>query len=581
VRIVGTFSGDYEEDEFGLAEWWSDEEEAIAGLIERIQDAYDAGFRRFVLNRPGGCCEADEAVISNNVWGAMPEWKQTGLTTTFKDWWQALVATDPTVQLGIYAGWMIRDDHDDTEQCMGTDYHQPDLNDSDDVTYLRAIWENWIDIGLRFYIADNAAISEKWVKFGLFREDWKSGDFWDGIEVKVGCEAIPRSHFLPDVARSEEGPALGLWRFIRSNEHDSAHTWTVNPDRSEISAAIQNDNEYRGEFIPDAFDDENDWITAAKSDIRSLMERGFSIWDWQSSDQIRDWIIDLATVPAVTIAVNGTTLTWHSADRQDNDGDTILAKHYEIWRSSDGNTWSYQSNTTNLEFDGAAGYWYRIIAVSELNAWSPESNEVYVGGDQIIEGGSDGVSETQTSTCPAYLRAFNIVLRAVNQSPITSLDDGDSYMAAQIEPLLDSVRVRVLDKASNYNVDCVEFTPDENGVIHCPGDSYRAIRFPVNLKDKLTIRNQKVWDRSTQTYFNEAFTAEVILDLPFCAIPPLWQEYIAREAAAEFAVASGQGEDYAMLLRMANRARATAYNSEFTSIDSMIGFEAIRGAFLQ
>lgn len=579
VDVINCYGANYDTDpDFGLAAFWTDEATAIDTLIERIQDSYDAGYRRFVLNRPCGCCPGDvdgaggENVVSNNVWGGMPAWKQTGLTTTFKTFWDELKATDPTVQLGIYAGWMLRDDLDLDNVCMDSSYHQPDQNDSADMDFVTDNWQDWIEIGVTFFGADNTATAAKWTKFSAFAQDWASGDFW-GSSIKVASEGIPNVHHLPDQARIYTTAGMGLWRFIRSHENDSNQSWEVDPTRTEQAAGIANDNKFSGESDP---------VLATKSDLRSLMSRGFILWDWSSDDDVHHWIIELSTVPAVTLGVSSGVLNWNSADSEDDDGLAILADHYEVWRSSSGDegSFEYMESVTDLDYEGTSGFFYYIVAVSELNAVSPPSNTVYVGDNNSNESQEENnsMTETESSGCPALLEAYNIVLRAANESPITTLET-DTYTVALVEPVLDSVRRRILQEGWNFNSDCIQFTPDEEDQIVVPS-TYFAVKFPDNLKERLTVRNGKVWDRSTQEYYSTAFKAEVRLDLAFCQLPPLAQQYIARLAACEFEEqVHGPSAAHALLTQRANKAKANLFNSEFCSFDGLIGFSVISGAY--
>lgn len=175
------------------------------------------------------------------------------------------------------------------------------------------------------------------------------------------------------------------------------------------------------------------------------------------------------------------------------------------------------------------------------------------------------------------LAAMNICLRAVNEEAVSDTQT-ESYLVAQLEPLLESVRRRILMKGHPFNIHTVTLAADANGV-QIPA-AYLAVRWPESLKTRLSEFNGKVYDKAEQGYWTDSLTLDVVLDISFAQIPEVYAEWIAREAAVEFEVqVHGLTPAYHHLRTLANYAKQTALNSEFVSIDGMAGFVAIQGAF--
>ena len=176
------------------------------------------------------------------------------------------------------------------------------------------------------------------------------------------------------------------------------------------------------------------------------------------------------------------------------------------------------------------------------------------------------------------LYVYNTMLRAVHWSPISDPETED-YLVAQCQPTVESVRRRICLSGQPFNTHTTTLAADANGV-DVP-DEYLAIRFPVDLQDRLTIFNGKVYDRTTQQNWTTALAVDVVLNIALTELPPLYLEWLAKEAAEEFAVqVNGMTAEVSYLHRQALLAKQAALNSEpVQALDAMVGFTAIRGAF--
>lgn len=176
------------------------------------------------------------------------------------------------------------------------------------------------------------------------------------------------------------------------------------------------------------------------------------------------------------------------------------------------------------------------------------------------------------------LYVYNTCLRAVNYSPIDSIDTED-YLVAQLQPLVDSVRRRICLKGHPFNTHTTTLPADANGVT--VPDTYLIVRLPTNLAETLTIYNGRLYDRTTQQYHTAAIEVEVVLDIALYEMPQAYLEWLAKEAAAEFEVqVHGMTPAFQYLNRQYLFAKQTALNSEpVMALDTMSGFTAIKGAF--
>jgi hypothetical protein len=174
---------------------------------------------------------------------------------------------------------------------------------------------------------------------------------------------------------------------------------------------------------------------------------------------------------------------------------------------------------------------------------------------------------------------YNIPLRAANCAPISDIHT-ENYLLAQLEPLVNAVKRRVLLSGYPFNTHTVTLTPDNEGEIAIP-QTYLAIRFPSHLQERLTIYNGKVYDRTTQEYYSSSLEVQAVLDIALEQIPELYAEWIAREAAVEFVVqVNGTDGTFPFWQRQATLAKVAALNSEpIQALDAFSGFTQVRSAF--
>ncbi|MCC6426833.1 MAG: hypothetical protein IT435_08425 [Phycisphaerales bacterium] len=120
-----TSSGNYR----GLQEWWytndddpeyEGDEADFADLVSRLDDAYDSGYRRIILNLPAGTVIGQD--FSGSQWWGMPEWKRDEFTSLITAW----LGSKPDTQFEVYSAFPI---NNPATLCMESNLHSEPTED--------------------------------------------------------------------------------------------------------------------------------------------------------------------------------------------------------------------------------------------------------------------------------------------------------------------------------------------------------------------------------------------------------------------------------------------------------------------
>ncbi|MCK6476835.1 MAG: hypothetical protein L6Q35_08395 [Phycisphaerales bacterium] len=97
----------------GLQDWWYDQDDdpeydgagtlVFTNLETRLTHAYNAGFRRIILNLPAGMVRNQN--MASAQWWSMPQWKREGLACVIQNW----LASKPDTQFEVYGAFQIND----------------------------------------------------------------------------------------------------------------------------------------------------------------------------------------------------------------------------------------------------------------------------------------------------------------------------------------------------------------------------------------------------------------------------------------------------------------------------------------
>lgn len=176
------------------------------------------------------------------------------------------------------------------------------------------------------------------------------------------------------------------------------------------------------------------------------------------------------------------------------------------------------------------------------------------------------------------LEATNIVLRSVNEEAIGDLET-EAYIVAQVDPLLESHRKRVLDAGPwQFNSDTQTLSANDDGKIVLPSGT-REVLVPNSERSKLTWRGGFLWNRIDQTFHSEDIEVQIVLDTEFEDLSEKFATWVCRSAAVDFDAQVHNGSLFGHLRDLEIDARQVAINSEVVMFESMFGWGEIDGAY--
>lgn len=281
-KIISLVDNNYDLNKYGISYWWLQEDSAIDSLISKINSYYDIGYRRFFLYFPTGNAPINSGTNSSSIWNPMEEWKKEDLKTTFKEFWKEKALLE--CSFGIMCGADIPNDYDLSTAELGlvTDirdqgifqnrkYHKPNINNVQDLIYIRDNFKEWINIGLKEIVFIDSSIGNSYSNildinniFGLRK-----------IKVHANPFLIQES-FYTDDNRSSLLPFVGFYKDYISikEENKSVFSEKMN-ENSEISIIIESDD------------------NLSKQQIFDLNNKNISIWtfDTDSYDSIIEDLI--------------------------------------------------------------------------------------------------------------------------------------------------------------------------------------------------------------------------------------------------------------------------------------------------
>lgn len=135
------------------------------------------------------------------------------------------------------------------------------------------------------------------------------------------------------------------------------------------------------------------------------------------------------------------------------------------------------------------------------------------------------------------LEAVNLMLDAIGESPINSLDGLQAVDAIKARSMLTTVSRMVQETGWHFNT--------EPGIRLLPSVPSKEIRLPANCLKVDTIdasadvdvveRGGRLYDRRNQTYeFERGLTVKMVVYLPFDDLPSAARHYITLRAARQF-----------------------------------------------
>ena len=137
------------------------------------------------------------------------------------------------------------------------------------------------------------------------------------------------------------------------------------------------------------------------------------------------------------------------------------------------------------------------------------------------------------------LEAVNLMLKAIGETPVSSLETGLEDVASAVETL-DVVKRNVLEKGWEVNTEFeVRFALDVNGQVRVADNILRID--PTDQGLKVTVKRDpsdsamKLYDTRKRTFtFSKALVCDVVYDMDFEDLPIAMRQYIAARAARTF-----------------------------------------------
>lgn len=277
VKVIDVYNGQFDENPYGLVSWWVNEDAAIDTLIDRVDAAYESGFRRFFINKPAGNVSSFDGISNASIWLTMEDWKREQLLDRFKTYWETYRKRDCT--LGLITGFLIPDHYNPEIVGHGGGSHVLDMKLREDVEFNKANLQNWIKIGVREIVVEN--VNEKDIdSLKTFAASlWLS-------KIKVHGYALPLDSTDLLLQRAVNiCPWATKWSLVRSDQKWNQQFASFDLEATECGAIIEADNRFGGEKI---------LIPASRSDIEILHNRGFVLWS-MGTDLYDANIIDVST----------------------------------------------------------------------------------------------------------------------------------------------------------------------------------------------------------------------------------------------------------------------------------------------
>lgn len=141
-------------------------------------------------------------------------------------------------------------------------------------------------------------------------------------------------------------------------------------------------------------------------------------------------------------------------------------------------------------------------------------------------------------TLMTELEAVNIMLGAIGESPVSSLDDPSLVDVALAKTILDETNVSVQTPGTHFNTEMdAPITADTDGFINVPINCAKIDTVGDSVDLDLVLRGTKVYDRDNRTFtfaIPTTIYVDMVLLLPFEEIPQYARRYVCVKAARRF-----------------------------------------------
>lgn len=136
------------------------------------------------------------------------------------------------------------------------------------------------------------------------------------------------------------------------------------------------------------------------------------------------------------------------------------------------------------------------------------------------------------------LEAVNIMLNAIGESPVSSLDDPSLVDVALAKSILDETNIDIQTKGTHFNTEInYPLTVDTDGNINVPANCVFIDTVGSSIDKDVVLRGTRLYDRKERTFtFDTDTTLYVNMTLiqAFNQIPQYARRYVTVKAARRF-----------------------------------------------
>jgi hypothetical protein len=133
------------------------------------------------------------------------------------------------------------------------------------------------------------------------------------------------------------------------------------------------------------------------------------------------------------------------------------------------------------------------------------------------------------------LEAINEMLRAIGESPVSTVDSGNSDVTTALD-LLRSHSRRVQAMGWHFNTDReYTLTPDGEGYLNVPSNALKIDSMGDSATLDVVQRGTKLYDKKNKTFvFSEPMTVDMVVGLNWDELPESARAHIISLAGLEF-----------------------------------------------
>jgi hypothetical protein len=135
------------------------------------------------------------------------------------------------------------------------------------------------------------------------------------------------------------------------------------------------------------------------------------------------------------------------------------------------------------------------------------------------------------------LDAVNVLLQAIGEAPVNSVDTAEAVDVAAASQCLDEFDRAVQTRGWPWNREFnVPLVPTSDGSVYLPTNCLSMVRaYPPGATDRIVERGRKLYNQTQLTYtFTDAVYVDMVLRLDWEELPEVARRYITIWAAQQY-----------------------------------------------